>query len=151
VDCEPLRAWLPDQAPEAAQAVALVADQVNVALLPLVMALGPTLRLTVGVGDLTETVADWTAVPPGPEQVSVYVESAATTPVDCEPLTGWLPDQAPEAEQDVALWAFHLSVELVPLATVLGFALMLTVGAADFTESVVDCVTLPPAPVQVKV
>jgi hypothetical protein len=53
------------------QAVALAADQVNVALPPLVTALGPTLRLTVGVGDLMETVADWTAVPPGPEQVSV--------------------------------------------------------------------------------
>ncbi len=71
MDCEPLRAVAPDQAPEAVQAVALVADQVNVALLPLVIALGPTLRLTVGVGDLTETVADWAAVPPGPEQVSV--------------------------------------------------------------------------------
>jgi hypothetical protein len=71
VDCEPVTAIVPDQAPEAVQAVALVADQVNVALLPLVTALGPTERVTVGVGDLTETVADWTAVPPGPEQVSV--------------------------------------------------------------------------------
>jgi hypothetical protein len=61
----------PDQAPEAVQPVALAAVQFNVALLPLVMALGPTLRLTVGVGDLIETVVDWTAVPPGPEQVSV--------------------------------------------------------------------------------
>jgi hypothetical protein len=67
--------------------------------------------------------------------------------VDCEPLTGLLPDQAPEAEHDVALSAFHLSVELVPLATVLGVALMLTVGAVDFTDTVADCVALPPAPV----
>jgi hypothetical protein len=71
VDCEPLIALLPDQAPEAVQLVALAAAQFNVALLPLVMALGPTLRLTVGVGDLIETVVDWTAVPPGPEQLSV--------------------------------------------------------------------------------
>ena len=71
MDCEPLRALVPDQAPEAVQLVALAAVQFNVALLPLVMALGPTLRLTVGVGDLIETVVDWTAVPPGPEQVSV--------------------------------------------------------------------------------
>ena len=62
---------MPDQAPEALQAVALVADQVNVELLPLVMALGPTLRLTVGAGDFMETVVDWTAVPAGPEQVRV--------------------------------------------------------------------------------
>ena len=71
MDCEPLRALAPDQAPEAVQLVALAAVQFNVALLPLVMALGPTLRLTVGVGDLIETVVDWTAVPPGPEQVSL--------------------------------------------------------------------------------
>ena len=71
MDCEPLRALAPDQAPEAVQPAALAAVQFNVALLPLVMALGPTLRLTVGVGDLIETVVDWTAVPPGPEQVSV--------------------------------------------------------------------------------
>ena len=141
---------MPDQEPEAVQAVASVADQVNVALLPLVTALGPTLRLTVGLGALMETVADCAAVPPGPEQVSVYVASAARTPVDCEPLAGLLPDQAPEAEHAVALSALHLSVELVPLAMVLGVALMLTAGAADFTESVVDCVTLPPGPLQVK-
>ena len=71
MDCEPLIALLPDQAPEAVQLVALAAVQFNVALLPRVMALGPTLRLTVGVGDLIETMVDWTAVPPGPEQVSV--------------------------------------------------------------------------------
>ena len=46
-------------------------DQVSVALPPLLMALGPTLRLTVGIGALTETVVDWTALPPGPEQVRV--------------------------------------------------------------------------------
>jgi len=71
VDCEPLVALLPDQAPEAAQAVALVEDQVRVALAPLVMALGPTLRLTVGSGALTEIVVDWLALPPGPVQVRV--------------------------------------------------------------------------------
>jgi hypothetical protein len=71
VDCDPCTALVPDQAPEAVQAVTLVADQFSVALLPLETALGPTLRLTVGVGGLMETVADWAAVPPGPEQVSV--------------------------------------------------------------------------------
>ena len=71
MDCEPFTAFVPDQAPPAVQVVALVVDQFNVALLPLVTALGPTERVTVGVGDLTETVADWAAVPPRPEQVSV--------------------------------------------------------------------------------
>lgn len=53
------------------QESALVAVQFNVALLPLAMALGPTLKLTVGAGDFIETVTDWVAVPPGPEQLSV--------------------------------------------------------------------------------
>jgi hypothetical protein len=71
VDCEPLRPLVPDQAPEALQAVALVDDHVRVALAPLATALGPTLKLTVGSGALTETVMDWTALPPGPVQLSV--------------------------------------------------------------------------------
>jgi hypothetical protein len=66
-----------------------------------------------------------------------------------EPLSGLLPDQAPEAEHEVALAAIHRSVELVPLAMVLGEAVMLTVGAVDFTDTVADCVALPPLPVQV--
>jgi hypothetical protein len=67
------------------------------------------------------------------------------------PLTGLLPDQAPEAAHEAAFTAFHLSVELVPLVIVLGVALMLTAGAVDFTEIVADWVALPPAPVQVRV
>jgi hypothetical protein len=113
---------LPDQAPEAVQAVALVAVQFNVALPPLVTALGPTLRATVGVGDLMVTVVDWAAVPPGPEQVSVYEASAESAPVVCEPLTDFAPDQAPEAEHEVAFAVLQLSVALVPLAMVLGVA-----------------------------
>jgi hypothetical protein len=71
VDCEPLSARVPDQAPEAAQAVAFAEDQLSVALPPLAMALGPTLKLTVGVGALTETVVDCVALPLGPVQVKV--------------------------------------------------------------------------------
>jgi hypothetical protein len=71
VDWVPDTAFVPDQAPEAVQEVAFVAAQFNVALLPLVMALGPTLKLTVGAAALMETVADWVAVPPVPEQLSV--------------------------------------------------------------------------------
>ena len=70
--------------------------------------------------------------------------------MDCDPLIGLPPDQAPEAVHAVAFAALQLSVELVLLAMVLGVALMLTVGAVDFTETVVDCVALPPAPVQVR-
>jgi hypothetical protein len=149
VDCEPFTGLAPDQSPEAVQAVALVADQVNVALPPLLIALGPTLRATVGVGDLIETVADCAAVPPGPVQVKVKVALAVSDPVDCEPLTVLVPDQAPEAVQEVALVAFHVNIELNPDATVLGAELMLTAGAADLTETDADCVAVPPGPVQV--
>jgi hypothetical protein len=71
VDCAPLVALEPDQAPEALQEVAFAELQFNIALPPLATALGPTLRLTVGAGDLTDTVADCEALPPVPLQVRV--------------------------------------------------------------------------------
>ena len=74
---------------------------------------------------------------------------AVSDPVDCEPLTGLAPDQPPEAEHDVALAAFQVNIALDPDTTVLGAALMLTEGAADLTETVTDCVALPPMPLQV--
>jgi hypothetical protein len=138
VDCEPLAGLLPDHAPEAEQEVALVADQFNVALPPLVIALGPTLRITLGAGDFTVTVAVCAALPPGPVQVNVYVALAVSTLVDCEPLVGLLPDQAPEAEHEVAFAADQFNVELVPLVIVLGLGLRLTEGAVGATETVAD-------------
>ena len=71
--------------------------------------------------------------------------------MDCAPLIALLPDQAPEAVQLVALAAVQFNVALLPLVMALGVARMLTVGAVDFTETVADCVALPPAPAQVKV
>jgi hypothetical protein len=138
VDCEPLTGLLPDHAPDAEQEVALVADQFNVALLPLVIALGPTLRITLGAGDFTVTVAVCAALPPGPVQVNVYIALAVSSLVDCEPLIGLLPDHAPEAEHDVAFAADQFNVELVPLVIVLGLALRLTEGAVGATETVAD-------------
>ena len=70
VDCEPLTALAPDQAPEAVQAVALLADQAKTALLPLAIVLGLAVKLTVGADVLTETIAVCVALPPVPVQVS---------------------------------------------------------------------------------
>jgi hypothetical protein len=70
-------------------------------------------------------------------------------PVDCEPLAALVPDQAPDAVQEVALVDDQLRVEALPLLTVLGLAAKLTVGAGAVTDTVTDCVALPPAPVQV--
>jgi hypothetical protein len=77
------------------------------------------------------------------------VALAVSAPVDCEPLTGMLPDQAPEAEQEVALVDVQVKVDAVPLLTVLGVAAKLTFGDGVVTETVADCVALPPEPVQV--
>jgi hypothetical protein len=149
VDWVPLRALSPDQLPEAAQEVALVDDHVIVALPPLTTALGPTLSVTVGIGDLTDTVADWTALPPGPVQLSEYVVLASTAPVDWEPLTALAPVQPPEALHAVAFFAAQVSVAPAPLLTVLGLAPMVTTGALELTDTVADCDARPPGPVQV--
>lgn len=66
VDWEPPADLLPDQAPEAVHEVALLDDQVNVALLPLAIVLGLTDRATFGAGCVTDTVVDWLALPPPP-------------------------------------------------------------------------------------
>jgi hypothetical protein len=76
------------------------------------------------------------------------VALAVSAPVACEPVTALLPDQAPEAVHEVALAADQFNVEPLPLATVLGFAASVTVGAGEVTDTVADCVALPPEPVQ---
>ena len=60
------------------------------------------------------------------------------------------PAQAPEAAQEVAFTADQVSVDALPLVTVLGPAANVTVGACCVTETVVDCCALPPCPVQVR-
>jgi len=152
LDCDPLTALLPDQPPEAVHAVALVEDQVKVDAAPLFTVLGVAETLTVGAGVLTDTVADCVALPPVPVQVSTYVALALTAPVGCEPLSALAPDHAPEAVQVVAFVETHVKLELPPLATVLGLALILTVAVGfGLTVTVVDCAALPPVPLQVNV
>ena len=59
VDCEPLVALEPVQAPEAEHEVALLEDHVKVEEAPLAIVLGLALKLTVAVGVVaTVTVAD---------------------------------------------------------------------------------------------
>jgi hypothetical protein len=74
-----------------------------------------------------------------------------TAPVDDEPLVGLAPDHAPEAMHEVAFAADQATVELPPLATVLGFALKATVGAGGATDTVADCTACRPKPSQVNV
>ena len=67
----PLVACVPAQAPLAVQEVALLEDQVSVALCPSVIEVGLTESVMVGVAALTVNVAEAFALPPAPEQVSV--------------------------------------------------------------------------------
>jgi hypothetical protein len=63
----------PDQAPDAVQEVALLADQLRVEDAPLEMLAGEVLIETVGAGAAAEidTAAECDALPPLPLQVSV--------------------------------------------------------------------------------
>jgi hypothetical protein len=135
---DPLTGRDPLQPPDAVQEVALVADQVSVEVAPLLTVLGLAARVTAGAVWVTETDADLVAVPPVPVQLNPYVALAVSAPVDCEPFTALVPDQAPEAVQDVALVAAQVKVELLPLATVPGLAEKVSVGAAAETVTVAD-------------
>jgi hypothetical protein len=117
------------------------------------VALGNGLCVVIlrAVAALTVTVVDWAADPPAPVQVSVYLVVAVSAPVPCEPLAASEPPQPPEAAHEVALVEDQVNVEIAPLATVLGLALSVTVGAAEVTVTVADCAAVPPLPVQVNV
>ena len=82
-------------------------------------------------------------------QVNIYVALAVSAPEDCDPLAALPPDQAPEAEHAVALLLDQVSVAASPELTVLGLALMVTVGPNPETVMVADCEAEPPVPVQV--
>jgi len=75
-------------------------------------------------------------------------DSAAVASV---PLTGLLPDHAPDAVHDAAFSADQVRVELLPLITELGLAESLTVGAGVLTETLAVSAAVPPSPVQVRV
>lgn len=149
----PLVGWLPVHAPEAVHVVALLEDQLKVVPLPLVTLEGLALKLTVGAGVAadTDTVTDCVADPPAPVQVAVYFVAALSAAVDCEPAGAVVPLQPPDATQKVALVEDHVNVDVPPLATVVGLAVRVTVGAGVVTVTVVAWAALPPLPVQVNI
>ena len=71
VVCEPAVAFEPLQPPEAVQEVALVDDQVNAEVAPLLTVAGFAVKVTAGAGVVTDTIADCAALPPLPLQVRV--------------------------------------------------------------------------------
>ena len=89
-------------------------------------------------------------VPPSPLQLSVKVESVVSAPVEVVPLTALVPDHPLEARQLVALLLDHVSVDALPLATLVGEALKVSVGAGRMVTPTLR-VTEPPAPLQLSV
>jgi hypothetical protein len=84
--------------------------------------------------------------------VSVKLPLAVSAPVDWLPEVAFVPDQSPEAVQEVAFVEDQVSVEAPPLATDVGFAVSETVGTGvpPVTVTLADTLALPPAPVQVR-
>ena len=151
VDAEPLRARLPDQAPEAVQEVALLLDQVSIEAVPDLTVLGLALSVTTGDEVGTVTVTDCVAEPPPPVQVRSYSVVLVSAPVDQVPLVATAPLQAPEAVHAVASVELQVKLELAPLVTVVGAAVNVTVGAGSVTTTSADCEAEPPVPVQVRI
>jgi hypothetical protein len=112
VDCEPLVLLPPDHPPPAVQAVALDDCQPSIALAPCATELGDAVRLTVGAAGLTLTVAEAVALPPEPWHVRVYVVFVVSAPVERVPLVASVPDQPPDAVQEVAFADDQVSVAL---------------------------------------
>ena len=66
------------------------------------------------------------------------------------PEVALVPDQAPEAAQELAFVEDQVSVETPPFATDGGFAASDTVATGGNTVTVADALALPPEPVQVR-
>ena len=127
--CVPLMAFVPLQPSDAEQLVAFVELHVSVEALPLATAVGLAARVTVGGGDtLTLTVTLRLLLPPVPEQVNVKLVLAVSGGVLSVPLVGRAPLQPPEAVQLVAFVELQVSVDALPLTTLVGLALSATVG-----------------------
>lgn len=71
VACAPVVGIEPPQPPEAVHEEALLDDHASDDAAPLLIVAGVAVRLTVGAGVVTDTVADCAAVPPLPLQVNV--------------------------------------------------------------------------------
>ena len=132
--CEPLTAFVPDHAPAALQAVALVEDHVSVELRPAATELGLALIVTVGavaaVGvPVTVTVVEWVAEPIGPLQVRPNWVVFVSGPIDRVPPVETPPLQPPEAEQPVTLKVLQKRTAVWPLLSVVGVEVNSIVGA----------------------
>jgi hypothetical protein len=149
--CAPDVGLLPDHAPDAVQLVALVVLHVSCDAAPDATLVGAAVNVSVGaLATAIDTETDFVTEPPAPAHTSVYVFAVVNAPVLCEPDTDCEPVQSPLAVQLVALLLLHVSVELSPLATLVGDTLNVSVGAAAGCCTVTVAVAEfdPPVPLQ---
>jgi len=135
VDWLPDTAFVPVQAPDAVQLVALALDQLRVADAPLVIDVGETAKFSVGAGAgagaVTVTKTEAVAFPPTVfEQVRLKRLFAVSAALGALPDVDFVPLHAPEAVQVLTFAEVQVSAVVPPLATVVGLALSDTVGCA---------------------
>jgi len=127
------------------QLVTFVPVHAKVDALPLATVIGFAVNVSVGGGVVTVTVTEREIGPPGPVQSRLNVLSTVSATVDCVPLTAWAPDHAPEAVQLVTFVPIHARLDALPLATVIGFAVNVSVGAGTVPNTVdLSCQPSPP-------
>ena len=138
----PLVAFAPANVPPVAvHDVALAELQVSVEAPPLAIGLG--LAVSVAVGTELAVIATVAVaavlVPPAPVHVREYVVSAVNAPVLWLPLVAFAPANVPpEAVHEVALVELQVSVDVPPLAIVVGLADSDAVGADGFEVAGAD-------------
>ncbi len=138
--CDPLTATA---APFSVALTALVEVHVSVELAPVVMLAGLAEIAAVGGGtEVTVTVALAVAVPPEElVTMSLYVV-VAVGETACDPLTATV---APFSVALTALVEVHVSVELAPVAILVGFAEIVAVGGGtEVTVTVALAVAVAP-------
>jgi hypothetical protein len=134
--------WLPPvasaplQPPEAMQEVALVELHVSVDAPPLTMDVGFAVSAIIGAGTTLTVAVAILLVPPAPVHVNENDVVAVSAPVLWLPLVASAPLQPPEAVHDVAADELQISVEAVPLLTVVCAAPRDAVGCGRLVEGV---------------
>ncbi len=146
----PLGPFVPLHPPVAAQDVAFVELHVSVEVPPLATEVGVAASVTVGVPGTATVAVATLLVPPAPVQINEYELVAVSGAVPCVPIVALVPFQPPEAVHEVALVELHVSVEVPPLATEVGFADNVTVAVPGTVTVAVATLLVPPAPTQVK-
>jgi hypothetical protein len=146
----PLADSAPLQPPAAVHAVALVELHVRVEVPPEATVVGFAVKVAVGTGAIAIEAVAAGLTPPAPVQVSEYDVFVVSAPVLRLPLVGNAPLQPPEAVHAVALVELHVSVEVPPVAILVGFTVKVAVGragAVTVTVTVTAGLT-PPEPAQ---